>query len=134
MKYRKGYKYQLAADEHFATDFRPPTDIITTRIELYTDGRLVVREGYAFDGVSGPTIDRNTTLPASAGHDALYELMRRGLLPHRRFAVADDHFIEWIKRNGAWRITQYLYAKGLKIVGGSAALPKNRKRVYDTLT
>lgn len=41
MKYRKGFKYQLAERETFITTFRPAADIITEFVSLYTDGIML---------------------------------------------------------------------------------------------
>lgn len=130
MRYRKGYKYQLAEPEIFVTSIRPGQDIVTARISLLKEGLLVIEEGCAWDGTSGPVIDRKTNMRGSLGHDALYQLMRMGLLPHSYWKTADRDFIRWIREDGAWRITAFLDAKGLQFAGGAAALPKNRKEVY----
>jgi hypothetical protein len=130
VQYRKGYKYQLATDEIFLTNIHPKEDIITTRICLYMCGTLVVGEGYAYDGPSGPVVDRKTNMRGAAGHDALYQLMRMELLSHTYWRAADHCFGGWIKEDGAWNITVKVDLLGLKLAGGSAALPKNRKKVY----
>ena len=130
MKYRKGYKYQLAEDEVFQTSFSPIAPIITKRIHLLCNGELRVLEGYAWDGTSGPVFDRETNQRASAGHDALYELMRKGKLPHVLWRKADVHFAIWQKEDGAWPMTITVDWIGLSIAGGKAALPCNRKKVH----
>lgn len=129
-KYRKGYKYQLAEDLVFQTDCRPDTAIVTPRIELNMYGVLTVREGYASDGVSGPVKDRKTNLRGGFVHDALYQLMRMGELPHEQWREADKEFAKALKQDGAWGWVIKLDMMGLKIAGGSAAHPKKRKRVY----
>lgn len=131
MRYRGGYKYQLAADQRFYVAFRPRHNIFLARIWLTTDGTLTVREGYAWDGVSGPVIDRKTNMRASLCHDALYQLMRQGELPHTQWRSADMEFDRLLKEDGAWSITRRIDMLGLKLAGGRAALPKNRKKVYE---
>lgn len=101
------------------------------RIELNMDGTLLVREGYSFDGPSGPVIDRKTNMRGACGHDALYQLMRMGLLPHKWWPLVDDEFARWIREDGAWYITAKIDLFGLRIAGGRAALPKNRKRIHE---
>jgi len=130
MDYRKGYKYQLAKDEHFQTTFRPEYPIITSRIKLYPSGKLIVRESYAYDGPSGPVIDRKTNMRGACGHDALYQLMRMRLMPRHFWREADYNFANWLEEDGAWKITIKVDLAGLKIAGGRAAHPKNRKKVY----
>lgn len=131
MKYRSGYKYQLAADETFQTSLQPPQSIFTARIDLYTTGLLVIREGYSWDGTSGPVIDRKTNQRGSLAHDALYQLMRMEKLPHYFWPQVDLEFAKIIKEDGAWPMTIKLDLLGLKIAGGRAALPKNRRKVYE---
>ena len=62
MRYTAGYKYQLCGNEIFRTPFRPEADIGTRFIELTTSGILTVKDGYANDGCSGPTLDTRTVL------------------------------------------------------------------------
>lgn len=131
MRYRGGYKYQLAADQRFFVAFRPQHDIFLARIWLTTDGTLTVREGYAWDGPSGPVLDRKTNMRASLCHDALSQLMRQAELPHRQWRTADGEYSRLLKEDGAWPITVWVDMLGLKIAGGRAALPKNRKKIYE---
>jgi hypothetical protein len=131
VKYRKGYKYQLAEDEYFITPFRPPEYIITSRITLDPSGTLCVREGYSYDGPSGPVIDRSTNMRGACAHDALYQLMRMELLPHAFWRKADRVYADCLREDGTWDITAKIALAGLKLAGGRAALPKNRKKVYE---
>lgn len=131
MKYRKGYKYQLAADEFYQTSFRPPKDIVTVRIELSTDGIMRIKEGYASDGPSGPTIDRKTNMRAGIGHDGEYQLMRMGLLPCEDWKTADEDYGQWMVDGGAWEITARMNMRGLGFAKGKWAKPENRKKVYE---
>ena len=131
MEYRKGYKYQLATDECFETSFRSDIDIHTPRIILLGTGQLIVREGYAWDGASGPVIDRKTNMVASCGHDALYQLMRMGMLDSKMYSIADLDFGCWLEEAGAWSLVIKMDLLGLRIARGYAALPKNRKKVFE---
>ena len=131
MRYRKGYKYQLAEDEEFRTSFRIAGAIYTPRIILYPNGKLIVRDAYAWDGTSGPVIDRKTNMRGSCGHDALYQLMRMGLLDNHLWRIADIDFATWIQGDGAWAIIAKIDLIGLKLARGKAAHPKNRKKVYE---
>jgi len=131
MKFFKGYKYQLSEDMEFFTDIKPKHLIVDKRIRLYSDGTLIVSDGYAWDGASGPVVDRKSNYAASCGHDALAELMRKGLLKHHWWVQADKEYIRILRDRGkANRLTCWLDAKGLAIVQGSYALPKNRKKEY----
>lgn len=90
--YASGYKYQLrAAYVVLLPELADPTraPIRTEWIELEPDGTLRLREGYASDGPSGPTIDTKSSIRGSFVHDAGYQLIRLGLLPHALRPVLD---------------------------------------------
>jgi hypothetical protein len=131
MKYRTGYKYQLAADEHFQTPHRPDQNIFTRFIDLTTKGDMAVRGGYAWDGASGPTYDDDTNITPSLFHDAAYQLMREGHLPFSCWKAADDHLGEMCIERGMGKIRRWYWIAGLRLAGGSAAKPEN---VKETLT
>jgi hypothetical protein len=131
VKYRKGYKYQLAQDEQFRVDLHPEADIVTAYMWLTTEGVLTVKEGYAWDGPSGPVGDRKTNLRASLAHDALYQLMRMKKLPHEQWRDADREYNRLLAADGTWKITRKIHMAGLKLAKGSAAHPKKRKKVYE---
>lgn len=80
IKYRSGYKYQLAENYSTMISIRPAQDIATGFILLNTAGLLIIKQGYAWDGPSGPTADTPDTMRGSLVHDALYQLLRLGLL------------------------------------------------------
>lgn len=75
MKYRKGYKYQLAEPETFHTAILPQLDIELPFIRLTRRGLLTLKEGYAWDGASG-ALDTYTNMAASAAHDAGCQLVQ----------------------------------------------------------
>ena len=58
IKYREGYKYQLVEDYTVKTSITPKQDVAKDEwIQLKMDGTLTIKDGYAWDGPSGPTID-----------------------------------------------------------------------------
>ena len=130
MKIRKDYKYQLAEDALFFTSIIG-YEINTTRLSLSQDGTLIIREGYACDGPSGPTIDRDENMSAAVLHDALYQLMRMGGLPFHCWAEADAEYAKQMKKCGAWDITVRINLAGLSAMKGKCAKPKYRKKVYE---
>lgn len=71
----KGYKY----DVKFSISYTLPelSHIVFENdyLEL-RDGVLDIKEGYAWDGASGPTWDDMSNYRSSLVHDALYQVMR----------------------------------------------------------
>jgi hypothetical protein len=61
MKYRKGYKYQIAENDSIQTDIIG-YDIDIQFISLDPAGLLTTKSGYASDGCSGPMIDTRAAL------------------------------------------------------------------------
>lgn len=111
--YRKGYKYQLAELYTLRTKIKPAKAIETEFIRLTAGGTLTVRSGYAWDGPSGPILDTPQHMRGSLVHDALYQLMRAGLLNrtgHRR--QADRLFANMCRQDGvaAWWAKGYYHA------------------------
>jgi hypothetical protein len=81
IRYRCGFKYQLVRDYRGELALvRPAGDIVHEYIELTRDGLIYIRRGYAWDGPSGPTIDTKNFMRGSLVHDALYQLIREGML------------------------------------------------------
>jgi len=90
IKYQAGYKYQLAETYAVVVGIKPRVAILHDFICLTTDGKLIIGAGYAWDGPSGPTIDTKNFMRGSLVHDALYQLMREGLLSEECRSSADD--------------------------------------------
>jgi len=133
MKFFSGYKHVLAETIVFQTSIYPEKDTGTELIQLTTKGLLTVCKWYPWDGASGPVIDRASNYEASCAHDALYELMRKGRIPHCYWELCDLEYIRLLEEHGAWRITMWIDAKGLAFAKGAAAHPRKRKKVHDTL-
>ena len=103
--YNGGYKYQLKETYTIAIDIKPRTSIDTEYIDLDTEGNITIREGYAWDGPSGPTIDTLTFMRGSLVHDALYQLMRENHLNHSEYRGPADRVLQKIcKEDGMWSL------------------------------
>jgi hypothetical protein len=139
--FKKGYKYQLAQDFMGQTKIFPPEPIDHEFIYLTTNGVLILKKGYAWDGCSGPTIDDNTNMIAGAKHDACYQLMRAGLLDLKWKDPSDDQFEEDIHRDSGrvkrpwylrwWKTVDNFRAeyfeKGVEYFGMSSAKPQKEE-------
>ena len=126
--YRSGYKYQLAKDYVENVAIQPDQDIVTEYISLGRGGELFIKEGYAWDGPSGPTIDTWNFMRGSLVHDALYQLMRDAGLSEARWREAADKELRRLCREDgmsaprAWWVYQ-----GVRRFGDPAASPAHQK-------
>lgn len=101
--YRAGYKYQLA--ETYEIDTQILGYCVSTEwLSLDGAGHLVIRAGYAWDGASGPAADTASIMRGSLVHDALYQLIRLGLIDHRYKRLADDILRACCLRDGMNRV------------------------------
>lgn len=128
MKYKGGYKYQLVGDEYYETGIKGY--VISTRwLELGLDGTLLVKDGNAWDGPSGPTFDTPSFMRGSLIHDALYKLIRKGYLPQHYKNVADLILKDICLEDDMWPIRAWWVYKGVTYFGKSSTLEKNIKEV-----
>lgn len=87
--------------------------------------RMVLQEGYWWDGASGPTVDTTDTRLASLFHDAAYSAIRMGWMrdgaEDDARKQADGYFQLLLARAGVsgWRC--WLWYQGVRLGGGSAA-------------
>lgn len=130
MKYRKGYLYQLAEDETFQTDITPSTILRTRWIQLNPSGQLMIFSGFSWDGPSGPTLNSDNSMRASLAHDALYQLMRMGMLEQGWREEADLLLDRLLKEDGMWALRRWYWLKGVRWFAAGAADPMNKKPVF----
>lgn len=129
MKYKSGYKYQLAETISIQTCITPPVNVSTYMLNLDPNGTLTIDRGYAWDGPSGPTIDTKNTLTPSLMHDAIYQLIRMELIAKSWRLIADEEIGRMMKERGVWWLRRKLWVRELKKFGGPAADPRNRKQI-----
>ena len=133
IKYRTGYKHQLAETYSLKISITPPKPIDTDFIKLDMSGVITIKSGYAWDGVSGPVIDTPENLRASLVHDSLYQLMRnRKLTPRKKYKnKADRLFRTLCKEDGVLGIVAQAYYEVLKRLGNPSTDPKNIKKILN---
>ncbi len=128
--FKGGYKYQLAKDYRVQTGVKPQSPIFTTYVNLYVDGLLEIKAGYAWDGPSGPTIDTQNFMRGSLVHDALYGLMAEGHLdPDIWRSVADCDLVNICREDGMSAIRAKWVYLGVRIGGGPAA--RNPRKILE---
>lgn len=129
--YKTGYKYQIVESSITRDCLTPDQDIVTRYITLTTEGELTLKEGYAWDGPSGPTFDTLNFMRGSLIHDALYQLMREGELDGRTFRKPADKTLRKICReDGMSWVRAWGVYHAVRIAGGKAARPKSKKKVH----
>ncbi len=115
IEYKAGYKYQLSETTQFKTHLFPNLPAVSEYMTLFRDGVLVIREGYAWDGPSGPTIDTKSFMRGSLAHDALYQLMRENKLTvHDARKKADQVLRKICLEDGMWKIRAWWVYKGVR--------------------
>ena len=129
---KDNYKYQARSYAVYRTAVYPRENIITDLVVLRTDGWLYVSKYFAWDGASGPTWDDSTNMRASQGHDALYMLMRLGLLDPAWRPAADNFLRDQMIKDGAWRFRADYYRWAVDNFAAKHADPKSQKKVYST--
>lgn len=123
IRFGAGYKYQLRRPHVERTEIRPPQTITTEWLALEADGSLMIRAGYAWDGASGPTYDSESSMRASLAHDALYQLIRLGLLDHAHRKTADAIFYRICREDGMWGPRAWLWHMAVRIFADPATDP-----------
>jgi len=88
-KKRRKYKYNLKSDLEYETGIQLGEPKSDKFLGISTTGTLQIKKGYSWDGPSGPTIDTKTFMQGALIHDALYQLMREGILPQEARKRAD---------------------------------------------
>ena len=133
IKYRSGnYKYRLEDAYSVYVGLLPKGNIKTDFIHLSRSGGLVIKEGYAWDGPSGPSRDTNNFMRGSLVHDALYQLMRSkpNELPRSTWRKQADVELRRICReDGMSRFRAWYVYRSLRLFGRSATDPGNRSPV-----
>lgn len=131
MKYRAGYKYQLAADYQHPFGFTfPLCKEVETDYLWLGEGpgwganmmTLIVKKGYAWDGPSGPTIDTKNFMRGSLVHDALYQLIRLEYLDKNIYrSIADEELYRCCREDRmSWLRANIVYYS-LRVFGNPAA-------------
>lgn len=127
IKYRDGYKYQLAEPYMVQTAIRPKEHIGHDFIVLTVDGLLMVNKGYAWDGASGPAINTLNFRRGSLVHDCFYQLMREKLLDCGWRETADSELRRICQEDGmSWLRAWWVY-KAVRMGGEGSAKWQDEK-------
>ncbi len=124
-KLRK-YKYQLMTEYPHTTGLQIGSDVQTEGgyVHLSKTGHLALKKGYAWDGPSGPTIDTKNFMRGSLVHDALYQLMREGLLDQKYREDADKLLRAICRIDGMSKFRAWYVYWSVRTFGGRSARPR----------
>lgn len=122
-KRRRRYRYNLHSDFQYQTDLdiENPGDL--GKLEITSQGKLIIRKGYSWDGPSGPSIDTKNFMQGSLIHDALYQLMREEILPQNARERADEILREICLEDGMSKFRAWYVYRAVRVGGASSAKP-----------
>lgn len=114
--YKAGYKYQLYKEYII---FVPWLDgyQVNKKFFLIDDGTIIIKEGYCWDGPSGPTFDSKSTMRASLVHDVLCQCMAYDLLPKIIWRDSNDLLYKMMVEDGAWKWRAKMWLNDLNWFG-----------------
>lgn len=132
--YKGNYKYQLALisgkpgviSENYSLWFRHPmnfegpelSETLYIRIQNEGEGSvLYIRNGYSWNGASGPTLDTPNSMEASLIHDALWQMISEGHLSPRFRAETNAEFKRVLLREGMSRFRTWMWLSSVSTIG-----------------
>ncbi len=128
----KKWKYQLVEDYNIKTDLKPLMSIRRALVKLLSlspDGVLSIGKYYAWDGPSGPTIDTRDFMRGSLVHDALYQLMREGVLDYKVHRKrADEILRELCLKDGMCSFRAWYVYQAVHIFAEKGARPRKEQK------
>lgn len=127
MKYEllKGWKYRLVEPVVRRTEI-VNCGAYASYVHLLFDGTLTLETGYAWDGATGVP-DTPEIMEASAVHDALYQLMRLGLLDRERwFEYANQLLCTMCIEKGMPVEAAKHILWGVQMFGKAATMPEKK--------
>lgn len=118
------YKYQAHGDHFYETGRELPAKITSSGgwVVFHAAGRLEIKDGYMWDGPSGPAIDTPNAMGGSLFHDAFYQLMREGHLDPKVWRpIADQIYEDICEEDGMSSTRRWVQFHGIVWFAGFAA-------------
>ena len=129
--------YRLADDTVYQTPFRLAVEIDTSYATLKTDGTLICKLGYGWNGPSGVPKKRHTggMIYGALPHDTLYGLMCDKLLSRDKASrkMADQVLRQAMRSAGSWALTSWVFYLAVRCKGRDYANPRSLNRLRETL-
>ena len=115
---RKHWKYKLASDFTYATGITgKPTD--WQYLSMDAEGNLTIRNGYCWDGPSGPARDTENAMKGSLVHDALYQMISEGRLSGDDRKRCDEILREVCIASGMSKARAQAFYRAVRLAGGN---------------
>ncbi len=118
IKYKKGYEYQLFHRYQILTGIFSVAGGGNDWVYIEPNGLLTIAKGYAWDGPSGPAIHTPNFLRGSLVHDALYQLIRTGVLYEEDREKADQLLKTIVLEDGMNSLRAWWVHKAVSWFGG----------------
>ena len=129
IKYKNDYKYQLSEDYEVLIDFSDIVDEpIDTNFLTISDIGLHIKKGYAWDGATW-YFDKSTIMRGSLVHDAMYQLIREGLIKMKERKRADKLLESCCKEDGMSSIEAKGVYWAVRAMGNTYVKPSSRREV-----
>ena len=123
-----GYKYDIKIEQEYPVPLLKHISFDSKYLSL-KNGLLVMKEGYAWDGISGPVFDTPESMRASLIHDALYQLMREKVISRTMFRkYADQLFRKILLEDGTTKFWAGLCYRSVRLFGKKHTYPKKKPR------
>jgi hypothetical protein len=129
IKYKSGYKYQIAEDYCLGGLAFPVERDYGSEFLMLGPSFIRLQKGYASDGPSWPAIDTHTFMRGAFVHDACYQAIRMGWLPESAREYCDKLLRQICLADGMSPLRAWWVYKGLRVGGARAADPKRVKAV-----
>ena len=120
IRYRAGYRYQLAEPYEVHVGIAPSATIEHPFFRLTVVGWLTIQAGYAWDGASGPAIDTKSFMRGSLVHDVCYQAMSLGLLAVEWREAADQLLRRLCREDGMSRLRAWWVYRAVRWFGDDA--------------
>lgn len=130
IKYRDGFKYQLAEDYHHKLGFKLPNYVDAPFYAITESGRMIIHAGYAWNGPSGIAFDTPNFMRGSLVHDLGYECLRRGLIPMSFRQAFDEEMYKICLEDGMSKMRAWWCFRAVRRFAVFAADPKNKRKIH----
>jgi hypothetical protein len=117
-KKRKPYKYKLHTDYYSNVGIVGLKKTQCEYLDL-SDGTLIIKKGYTWDGASG-AVDTKNIMTGALIHDALYQLIREGVIGIKDKDKCDKILQTICESEGMSKFRAWLVYKAVKRFGTSA--------------